>query len=145
LKNFSSASKRMEAISYNGITILNDTYNSNPDSVIVALKTLQSFNSNGKKIVVLGDMRELGEASKREHTNIGVVVSEMKFEHLFTFGPFSKYTNEAFGQATGKHFESKDELAVELKKNLNAGDVVLVKGSRGMKMEDVVSQIMVNK
>ncbi len=142
LKEFSSASKRMEVLTLDGIIILNDTYNSNPDSVIVALKTLSSFNANGKKIVVLGDMRELGDASKREHTNIGVVVSEMKFDHLFTYGPFSKYTSEAFG-VSAKHFESKEELAMELKKILKQGDVVLVKGSRGMKMEDVVNQLLV--
>jgi UDP-N-acetylmuramoyl-tripeptide--D-alanyl-D-alanine ligase len=141
LEQFSSASKRMEVLSNNGITILNDTYNSNPDSVIGALKTLTLFNTNAKKIVVLGDMRELGDTSKREHTNIGVIVAEMKFNHLFTVGPFSKYTCEAFG-ATAKHFESKDELSNELKKILRSGDVVLVKGSRGMKMEDVVTQLI---
>ena len=141
LRKFTSASKRMEILSHNGIIILNDTYNSNPDSVIVALKTLQSFNTSGKKIVVLGDMRELGEASKREHTNIGVVASEMKFDRLFTFGPFSKYTSEAFGHSSAKHFESKEALGEELKTLLQPGDVVLVKGSRGMKMEEVVQQL----
>jgi UDP-N-acetylmuramoyl-tripeptide--D-alanyl-D-alanine ligase len=140
LLNFSSASKRMEVLSHNGIIILNDTYNSNPDSVMAALKTLMSFKTSGRTYVVLGDMRELGESSKREHTNIGVVASEMKFSKLFTFGPFSKYTAEAFGQYAA-HFESKEELGGELKKVLQSGDVVLIKGSRGMKMEDVVSQI----
>jgi UDP-N-acetylmuramoyl-tripeptide--D-alanyl-D-alanine ligase len=141
LRKFSPASKRMEVLSHNGIIILNDTYNSNPDSVIVALKTLKSFTTSGKKVVVLGDMRELGEASKREHTNIGVIASEMKFDRLFTFGPFSKYTCEAFGHSSAKHFDSKEELADELKQTLKAGDVVLVKGSRGMRMEEVVQQL----
>ncbi len=141
LRKFSSASKRMEVLSHNGIIILNDTYNSNPDSVIAALKTLKLFANSGKKIVVLGDMRELGDASKREHTNIGVVASEMKFDGLFTFGPFSKYTCEAFGHASAKHFESKDELSAELKKLLRSGDVALIKGSRSMKMEEVVQQL----
>lgn len=141
LRKFSPASKRMEVLSHNGIIILNDTYNSNPDSVIAALKTLKSFTTSGKKIVVLGDMRELGDASKREHTNIGVVASEMKFDALFTFGPFSKYTCEAFGHVSAKHFESKDDLSAELKKLLRPGDVALIKGSRGMKMEEVVQQL----
>ncbi|MBI2429578.1 MAG: UDP-N-acetylmuramoyl-tripeptide--D-alanyl-D-alanine ligase [Ignavibacteriales bacterium] len=141
LRKFSPASKRMEVLSHNGVIILNDTYNSNPDSVIVALKTLKSFTTSGKKIVVLGDMKELGDASKREHTNIGVIASEMKFDALFTFGPFSKYTCEAFGHSSAKHFESKDELSSELKRILQHGDVVLIKGSRGMKMEEVVQQL----
>ncbi|MFA5834954.1 MAG: UDP-N-acetylmuramoyl-tripeptide--D-alanyl-D-alanine ligase [Bacteroidota bacterium] len=140
LEQFSPASKRMEVMNYSGITILNDTYNSNPDSVIVALKTLQSFSATGKKVIVLGDMRELGDASKREHTNIGVIVSEMGFDQLFTIGPFSKYTSEAFG-AAAKHYELKEELSNDLKKQLSNGDVVLIKGSRGMKMEDVVHRL----
>ncbi len=140
LRSFSSASKRMEVLSSNGIIILNDTYNSNPDSVIAALHTLQSFTTSGKKIVVLGDMRELGDASKREHTNIGVVASEMKFDRLYTFGPFSKYTSEAFGPAA-RHWETKEELSAALRSTLTHGDVVLIKGSRGMKMEEVVAAL----
>ncbi len=143
LKNFSPASKRMEVMTSRDITILNDTYNSNPDSVVAALKTLQLFQTSGKKIVVLGDMRELGDASKREHTNIGAVAAGMKFHTLFTYGPYSKYTAEAYGNGA-KHFETKDDLAKELKRNLQSGDVVLVKGSRGMKMEDVVNQLTKN-
>jgi UDP-N-acetylmuramoyl-tripeptide--D-alanyl-D-alanine ligase len=141
LEKFTSASKRMEVTVNNNITILNDTYNSNPDSVIVALKTLRSFTAKGKKIVVLGDMRELGDASKREHTNIGVVASEMNFDRLLTFGPLSKYTSEAFG-AKAQHYESKEVLANELKKTLTDGDVILIKGSRGIKMEEVVNRLM---
>ncbi len=140
LQQFTSASKRMEVIVYKGVTILNDTYNSNPDSVIVALKTLQSISTSGKKYVVLGDMRELGDASKREHTNIGAVASGLKFDRLLTFGPFSKYTSEAFG-ASSKHFDSKDVLSDELKQIVKSGDVVLIKGSRGMRMEDVVNRL----
>jgi UDP-N-acetylmuramoyl-tripeptide--D-alanyl-D-alanine ligase len=140
LARFTSASKRMEVLHHNGVTILNDTYNSNPDSVIVALKTLQSISTDGKKYVVLGDMRELGDASKREHTNIGAVASGMKFDRLLTFGPFSKYTSEACG-ASSKHFESKDVLSDELKQIVKSGDVVLIKGSRGMRMEDVVNRL----
>ncbi|MFA6456298.1 MAG: UDP-N-acetylmuramoyl-tripeptide--D-alanyl-D-alanine ligase [Bacteroidota bacterium] len=141
LTKFTSASKRMEVVSQNGIVILNDTYNSNPDSVIAALKTLKSFRNDGKKVVVLGDMRELGETSKREHTNIGVIVAETNFDMLCTVGPFSKYTSEAFGNGA-VHFESKDALTAHLKRVLKHGDVVLVKGSRGMKMEEVVNQLV---
>ena len=141
LGKFSSTSKRMEIIHRNGIIILNDTYNANPDSVIVALETLRAIQTSGKKIVVLGDMRELGDASKREHINIGVAVAEMKFDHLFTTGHFSKYTHDAAQLSTAKYFETKEELASSLKQIVKQGDVVLVKGSRGMKMEDVVAQL----
>lgn len=141
LASFSSASKRMEVLSYNGVTILNDTYNSNPDSVLAALRTLGSFATSGRKLVALGDMRELGEASKREHTNIGVVAAEMKADALYTFGPFSKYTAEACG-GRAKHYENKTDLAEDLRSALKPGDVVLVKGSRGMRMEEVVAHLI---
>lgn len=140
LAGFSSASKRMEVLKTGDVTILNDTYNSNPDSVIVALKTLQSFTAAPRRIAVLGDMRELGDASKREHTNIGAVAAGMTVDRLLTFGPFSRYTSEAFG-GTAEHFESKEILAEELKKDLRPGDVLLVKGSRGMRMEEVVQRL----
>ena len=140
LNEFTSASKRMEAITYNDIMILNDTYNSNPDSVIAALQTLQAIKTKGRKIVVFGDMKELGESSKREHANIGAVAAGMKYARLFTIGPFSKYTSEMFGN-NAEHFESKDELARRLKEFVRSGDIVLVKGSRGMKMEEIVSRM----
>jgi UDP-N-acetylmuramoyl-tripeptide--D-alanyl-D-alanine ligase len=140
LNGFISASKRMEVLSQNGVIILNDTYNSNPDSVLAALRTLKSFTNTGRKFVVLGDMRELGDASKREHTNIGVVASEMTFDGLFTFGPFSKYTSEAYG-VSARHYDSKEALAEELRRTVTGGDVVLIKGSRGMRMEDVVATL----
>ena len=141
LKNFISANKRMQVLRHSGYTILNDTYNSNPDSVVAALNTLQSIANKGKKIAVLGDMRELGDASKREHTNIGAIAAGMNLDALFTFGHLSKYTSEAFGER-GYHFNTKTELIVELQRILKNFDVVLVKGSRGMKMEEVVNQLL---
>ncbi|MBW7887540.1 MAG: UDP-N-acetylmuramoyl-tripeptide--D-alanyl-D-alanine ligase [Bacteroidetes bacterium] len=141
LQNFTSANKRMQILTHGGYTILNDTYNSNPDSVLAALQTLAAFKANGKKIVVLADMKELGEASKREHTNIGVLASEMGFEWLFTFGHLSVYTHEAFTGIHKMHFQTKTELLVELQRVVKNFDVLLIKGSRGMKMEEVVLQL----
>lgn len=141
LFNFTSTNKRMQIISHGGYTILNDTYNSNPDSVIAALKTLKDFHAKGKKIAVLADMKELGETSKREHTAVGVVAAELGIEWLFTFGHLSTYTHEAFTGLHKIHFQTKTELVVELQRIIKNFDVVLVKGSRGMKMEDIVHQL----
>ena len=145
LESFTSSEKRMQVLHYNGAIILNDTYNANPDSVIVALQTLQSFRKPGKKIAVLGDMRELGDASKREHTNIGVIAAEMHIDRLFTVGQYARYMCEAFGVTGARHYDSKDALSNDLKKEMQPDDVVLVKGSRGMKMEDVVYQLIDKK
>ena len=141
LHGWTAANKRMEIISRNGITILNDTYNANPDSMLAALKSLQSIKAAGKKIVVLADMLELGEKAEHEHAKIGLAVSDLEFEYLLTFGPLSRFTHEASKLAFAEHFDSKEALIVSLKSQVAAGDAVLVKGSRGMKMEDVVTQL----
>ena len=141
LERHAGANKRMEVIKRKDITILNDTYNANPDSVLAALKTLQSMKTAGKKIVVLADMLELGEKAEHEHAKIGLAVSDLEFEYLLTFGPLSRFTHEASKLAFAEHFETKEALIGSLKSQITPGDVVLVKGSRGMKMEEVTAQI----
>ena len=141
IEQYTGTNKRMEIIKRNTITILNDTYNANPDSVLAALKTLQLMKTGGKKIVVLADMMELGEKAENEHAIIGLAVSDLEFEYLLTFGPLSRFTHEASKLAFAEHFDTKDALIVSLKSQLATGDTVLVKGSRGMKMEEVVAQI----
>jgi len=141
VEQYAGAGKRMEVIGRNGIAILNDTYNANPDSVLAALKTFQSMKIAGKKIIVLADMLELGEKAENEHAKIGLAVSDLEFEFLLTFGPLSRFTHEASKLAFAEHFESKDALIASLKSQLAAGDAVLIKGSRGMKMEEVTAQI----
>ncbi len=141
LENYAGANKRMEVINRNAITILNDTYNANPDSVVAALKTLRSMKTAGKKIVVLADMLELGAQAEHEHAKIGLAVSDLEFEYLLTFGPLSRFTHEASKLPFAEHCETKDTLIASLKTLIAPGDVVLVKGSRGMKMEEVTAQI----
>jgi UDP-N-acetylmuramoyl-tripeptide--D-alanyl-D-alanine ligase len=125
---------RMETKLIGGITIINDAYNANPDSVSVALKSLTTMKCSGKKIVVLGDMLELGEQSKKEHRAIGMLIRKLGLDELYTYGKDSKAMK-------GKHFSSKAILVNELMAKVRAGDIVLVKGSRGMKMEEVVEQL----
>ena len=141
LQEWTAHSKRMEIIKRNSITILNDTYNANPDSVIAALKTLQSMKVAGKKIVALGDMLELGEKAEHEHAKIGLAVSDLEFEYLLTVGPLSRFTHEASKLAFAEHFDSQEALIASLKSQLAPGDAVLVKGSRGSAMEKIVEQL----
>lgn len=132
LKSFTAVGKRMEMSRVGGVTLLNDTYNANPDSVRSAIETLQSMECAGKKIIVLGDMLELGAASAKEHAAIGTAARRGGLDYLFTFGTMAKKMKSKF------HFESKARLMAALRKLVVPGDIVLVKGSRGMKMEDVV-------
>jgi UDP-N-acetylmuramoyl-tripeptide--D-alanyl-D-alanine ligase len=138
LKGFRAVNKRMELLSVAGVRILNDTYNANPDSVLSALETLRSVQARGKKYVVLGDMLELGPGSPKEHKRIGKIIGASGFDELLTFGPMAANITQGAGKMAKRHFADKKALAEYLAGKISAGDVVLVKGSRGMKMEQVV-------
>lgn len=138
LGSFGASSKRMEVFSLSGVTIINDTYNSNPDSAAAALSTLRSMNASGKRIAVLADMLELGKEAVDQHRHIGRLISRHNIEYLLTYGPLSKFANDAAHTKFKAHYDEKNMLCEYLAELLSEGDVVLIKGSRGMKMEDVV-------
>jgi UDP-N-acetylmuramyl pentapeptide synthase len=125
--------------------MLNDTYNANPDSVLSALETLREFQARGNKYVVLGDMLELGPGSPKEHKRIGKIIGGSRFAELLTFGPMAANISQGAGKMAKRHFTDKKELADYLAGKISAGDVVLVKGSRGMKMEQVVTALQERK
>ncbi len=139
LANFSATNRRTEVLRVDGITVINDTYNANPDSMLSALETLNAMKSTGKKIAVLADMLELGSQAEEEHRGIGKAVKNAGVEYLLTFGPLSKLTNEKAEVGFKAHYDQKNVLSEYLAELLAAGDVVLIKGSRGMKMEDIVT------
>lgn len=131
----------------NGAVILNDTYNANPDSVVVALETLAAINppSGGIRIAVLADMLELGRSSKEEHRRVAEEIARIGSIDLILF--YGTEMRNAFLalrkiEASTKrpplHFTDKAKLIDTLDAFLAPEDVVLVKGSRGMKMEEVV-------
>lgn len=143
LKNFSqSSSKRMEVLKTNGMTIINDTYNSNPESVMMGIETMMEFDTKGRKFAVLADMLELGKSSKREHSDIGKFAERRGVKNLYTFGVESYHTfYNARKVKNNLHFESKQNMIEFLRKNIDKGDLIYVKGSRGMKMEEVVNAL----
>ncbi len=138
LGGFTASSKRMEVVRAHGVTILNDTYNANPDSMLAALRTLAAYPADGKRIAVLADMLELGEAAAAEHEKIGQATAAMGVDHLLTYGKLGALIARASGSKQAIAYEQKNILAEYLLELLAPGDVVLVKGSRGMRMEDVV-------
>jgi UDP-N-acetylmuramoyl-tripeptide--D-alanyl-D-alanine ligase len=138
LEGFTASSKRMEVVNAEGVTILNDTYNANPDSTLAALRTLATFPASGKRIAVLADMLELGDAARAEHERIGQAVAALKIDYLLTYGTLGSIIARAAGIPTAVQYDQKNILAEYLFELLTPGDVVLVKGSRGMRMEDVV-------
>jgi UDP-N-acetylmuramoyl-tripeptide--D-alanyl-D-alanine ligase len=120
------------------VTILNDTYNANPDSTLAALATLQAMKPTGKKIAVLGDMLELGNQAKELHRQIGKTAARCGVDILLTIGTLSKSLHDAASVGTKAHFDSKSALTEYLIRTVADGDIVLVKGSRGMKMEEII-------
>ncbi len=139
LASFSATSKRMQAVDINGVTILNDTYNSNPDSVRGALETLASVRTSGKRIAVLADMMELGPSAEAAHAEVGRSLKRYHVDYLLAYGQLSKQTYIRSTARNSFHYDQKNILAEYLLELVAQGDVVLVKGSRSMAMEDVVT------
>jgi UDP-N-acetylmuramoyl-tripeptide--D-alanyl-D-alanine ligase len=122
-----------------GSTFIDDTYNANPDSVKAALAVLA--HQPGKKVLVLGDMGELGADAAAMHAEIGLAARAAGVDKLLALGDLSKATVESFG-AGAMHFERIQELLAELENELTSETTVLVKGSRFMQMERVVNSFM---
>lgn len=127
-----------------GITVVDDCYNANPASMDAALATLQSLASAGQAVAVLGDMLELGAEEVSAHRKLGEAAATHAGRVAF-FGPRSAggfaVARERLGDAAA-HFEEVGELIAWLKPRLRAGDVVLVKASRGMRLERVVEALV---
>jgi UDP-N-acetylmuramoyl-tripeptide--D-alanyl-D-alanine ligase len=137
---FKAQDMRSEIVRVNGVTLLVDCYNANPASTKYALETLSKMRSNGHHIAVLGDMLELGKTGIAYHEEIGNAARRLKIDYLLALGPLSKYTVESFGQGA-LHFDSREALLERLLKIINAGDIILFKGSRGMALEKVVEAV----
>jgi UDP-N-acetylmuramoyl-tripeptide--D-alanyl-D-alanine ligase len=137
-----SAQLRLYAVSGpNGSTILDDTYNASPASSIAALNLLDELG--GRKIAVLGDMLELGNYENEGHEKVGMRALEVA-DVLVTVGKLGRIIGEAavrWGMSPDKvhMFETNDEAIDLLERTVRGGDVVLVKGSRAMKMEEIVN------
>ncbi len=123
----------------NGVKIIDDTYNANPFSLQAAVNTLASFV--GKKILVLGDMKELGSETKSLHHAAGETIRQAGIDYLFTFGELSANTAQAFGEGA-YHFNEQEKLVNALKPFLYNTTTILVKGSRSMRMEKVIAGLV---
>lgn len=131
---------RMSYEKISGYNIINDCYNANPSSVEGALENLTMIETDAKKIAVLGDMLELGAASVAEHSRIIDLASQVA-DKVFLYGDdFSKAIKETKKENV-EYFADKESLAKYLIKFINMGDIILIKGSRGKKMEEIVTYI----
>jgi len=133
---------RLQKHEIGSITLINDAYNANPNSMRAALETIAAISTNGRRIAVLGDMLELGHSSDRYHREIGQVVAQCKFDLLACIGSQGSLIAEAAeqaGMAIGAicRFRDSVEAAQAIPQWLQDEDLVLLKGSRSMHLEYV--------
>jgi len=147
LETFTTVSGRMEIIPLgNGAFVINDTYNANPASVGEALKALQALRRQGQGIAVLGDMLELGHEAAARHRDIGGLLADTGVTWVYLRGRFSQATaagalNKGMAESRIVHFEDPAQIIDLILSRVKRGDWILVKGSRGMKMEEVVERL----
>jgi len=138
---------RFEVSEHRGVTIINDSYNANPRSMKEALKILAKYKCKGRRFFIVGEMLELGDLSKPAHKALGVDVAKYSIDYLVTVGDLSSHVAKS-AVASGMNkkntaIASGHECAVAfIKKHSRSGDCLLVKGSRGSKMEEVVRRFV---
>ena len=138
---------RLELLqSKNGVTVINDAYNASPTSMVAAIQLLEDLKGVNQKYVVLGDMLELGKDEREYHRQVGSSIKRDKINHIFTYGKLSQEI--AIGAKQNRqaefvhHFENKQELIEQLQGMVKQNDIILVKASRGMKLEEVVNALI---
>ena len=134
---------RMEIEELSNIVLINDSYNSSPESVEAALRTLVLFaqERGGQSWAFLGKMHELGESSVARHADIGTLASELGIDHLVCIGAPEYSSQISANTATEIHLFKEKADAVQLVHEMSAGDVVLVKASRAEKFEELAQEI----
>ena len=143
LSQYVPAGMRQKTVCVGGITSIEDCYNASPDSMRAALRTLHD-TQGGKKIAVLADMLELGDYSKTAHKSVGEMAAENKIDYLFAYGENAKYYVQSAkdnGLVNAFLFDNKEDLSEKLAETASRGDVVIFKGSRGMRLEDVINSV----
>jgi UDP-N-acetylmuramoyl-tripeptide--D-alanyl-D-alanine ligase len=141
LEKFSGVAGRLQRRpALGGAVVIDDSYNANPMSLRAAMQVLTQ--ARGKRILVLGDMGELGIEASKMHAEMGTEARELGVDKLYALGELSSYAVKEFG-AGAQHFDRIEDLLEALKPVLGADCTVLVKGSRFMKMERVVKELIV--
>jgi len=132
-----------------GATIIDDTYNNNPQAAIEALNSFTEFSGSKDKVVIFGDMLELGKLDKKYHEELGMVLAKSKLRKLICVGKSVVSTatvaSEIMGKSKVDYIKDKDDTLKIIKPYLNSNTVILIKGSRSLKLDDLVSRILIQK
>ncbi|HQP91627.1 MAG TPA: UDP-N-acetylmuramoyl-tripeptide--D-alanyl-D-alanine ligase [Candidatus Omnitrophota bacterium] len=146
IEAFDSPDMRLKEIKLKTCVVFDDSYNSNPQSLKQAIDVLCRQSSATRRILVMGDMLELGKKSEEFHAYFGTYVSKKSVDMLITMGQFSRSASESakkggMNTASIFHFNDCASVLEFLHNNIKEGDVVLVKGSRSMQMEKIVAAL----
>lgn len=140
LDSFEMPSGRGDVLSINNIKIIDDSYNANPESVKAALDHLNSFNGH-RKLFVFGDMKELGDNEVNLHTEIGQY-AEGKTDIILTVGKLAENAQSNSNNfALSLHFNDNISLLEKLTELLKDGDIILIKGSRSMQLDQLINEL----
>ena len=142
-RKFNFAEGRGRHINKNGYLIIDDTYNANFESFKIGINSFMSIASKGRKILVIGDMKELGSQSQQAHINLGKYIDKQSPDLVFSFGDLiSDTTSQIKNKKTiSKHFLELKILIDNLKSDLTEGDAIYFKASRSMKFENIIKTI----
>ena len=145
LESYSGPKWRMEKHRLvSGAILINDSYNANPTSMRESIESVVQSFQDKEKVLVLGDMLELGENSALAHKELGNFVSALPVSRTILYGEQMSHTFAVLKEtgAAVKYFDKKDEMIIEIRKHINSDSVILFKGSRGMGLEEVVQSII---
>ncbi len=134
IAGYETVGRRAALVNTGKITLIDDSYNANPDSVMCGIDSLAKLS--GRKVCILGDMLELGDKEKQMHYDCGAYAVKKGVELVITSGELSYHTAQGAGKA-GVHFETREQLIAALPELIKEGDCILVKASRRSKFEEV--------
>ncbi|WP_077358282.1 UDP-N-acetylmuramoyl-tripeptide--D-alanyl-D-alanine ligase [Virgibacillus halodenitrificans] len=145
LNSLEQTSMRFQLVQgINGVSVINDTYNASPTSMIASIEVMKQMEGYQERILVLGDVLELGAYSEELHRSIAHEIIH-PITVVYTFGEEAKFISDEISRMSSaikvEHFTSKEELVGDLSSYLNPGTIILVKASRGLKFETIVNQL----
>ena len=145
LKSFKTTGIRQNYINIKGYNLFIDCYNAAPLSVKNTLKVVKDIEigKENKKIVVLGDMLELGKDEEELHKEIGKIIKDYDVDYLFCYGSLSKFIAEEASKCGVKTIYSSDKQVIceEIKKIIKKGDLICFKASNGMKLTEIIDEV----
>lgn len=144
LSEFRPSGLRQNIKEVNGVSLIEDCYNASPDSMDAGFNVLSTV-AKKRKIAVLADMLELGDESQKAHTKVGIAAAENGVDILLAYGDYARYYCEGYNSRKNGgescFFDDKAALGKAITELLRNGDTVLFKGSRGMKLEEVIAAV----